>query len=221
MVALIPARDEADLVSGTVSALLSLSVDEVVVVDDASSDGTAWAALEAGATVLRIPVHAGKGRAVEGALARLPAADLWLLADADLGSSAAGLGSLLDEVLSGGSDLAVAVFPDMSGGGFGMVKRFAARMIRSIVGLEVREPLSGQRAVSADCLDACRPLAPGFGLETAMTIDAARGGFAIAELEVPGLTHRSTGRSVRGFLHRGRQGLDILIAVTARAVRLR
>ena len=221
IVALVAARDEEASVANTVEALIGLPVDEVVVVDDGSSDDTTSAALAAGATVLRIPGHAGKGGAMEGALHRLPPADVWLFADADLGSSAAGLGTLLDIVVSGRADLAIALFPRQDGGGLGTVKRSSAGAIRLLSGFRTDEPLSGQRAITAACLDAVRPLARGFGVETAMTIDAVRAGFRVIEVPVPGLVHRATGRSINGFLHRGRQGVQIVRAATARAVRLR
>jgi hypothetical protein len=75
--------------------------------------------------------------------------------------------------------------------------------------------------LTAACLAAVRPLAGGFGMETAMTIDAVRAGCRVVEIPVAGLTHRATGRGLRGFLHRGRQGLQIALASMARAVRLR
>jgi len=220
-IALVPARDEERTVGDTVEALLHLGVDEVVVVDDGSSDATTAVALAAGATVLRIPGHAGKGRAVEGALRRLPSADVWLLADADLGSSAQGLGILLETVTLGRADLAIAMFDGRSGGGLGTVKRASRTAIRLLCGFAAAEPLSGQRALTSACLSAVRPLAAGFGLETAMTIDAVRAGFRVIEIPVPGLTHRATGRSLRGFAHRGRQGAQIARAAAVRAVRSR
>ena len=221
IVALVAARDEEATVRSTIEALLRLPIDEVVVVDDGSSDATTSAALAAGATVLRIPGHAGKGGAMEGALLRLPPADVWLFADADLGSSAAGLDTMLDIVVSGRADLAIALFPRQEGGGLGTVKRSSAGAIRLLSGFRADEPLSGQRAITAACLDAVRPLAGGFGIETAMTIDAVRAGFRVVEVPVPGLTHRATGRSFAGFMHRGRQGVQIARAAAARAVRLR
>lgn len=217
IVAMVPARDEADRVAATVSALEPL-VDEVVVVDDASADATASAALVAGATVLRASRRRGKGLAVEEALDRLDAADLWLFADADLGASAGLLAPLIDAVRDGRADLAIARFPKLEGGGFGVVKRAAAGAIRRLTGFEATEPLSGQRALTAAALAAVRPLAGGFGMETAMTIDAMRAGLEVREIPIDGLTHRPTGRGPRGFAHRARQGLDILGAVAVRVV---
>jgi hypothetical protein len=220
-VALMAARDEESTVGQTVHALRRLPLDEIVVVDDGSSDTTSAVALSAGATVLRIRGHAGKGGAMEGAIDRLPPADIWLFADADLGPSADGLSALLDVVGSGRADMAIAMFPPQAGGGFGMVKRSSASAIRLLAGFRAEEPLSGQRVLTAACLAAVRPLAGGFGVETAMTIDAVRAGFRVVEIPVPGLTHRSTGRTLGGFAHRGRQGVQIGLAAVARVVRLR
>jgi hypothetical protein len=220
-VALVPARDEEDTVAQTVEALRRLSLDDVVVVDDGSSDATSAAALAAGATVLRIRGHAGKGGAMDGALDRLPPADVWLFADADLGSSAGALGALLDVVMAGRADMAVAMFPAQAGAGMGTVRRASAAAIRLLAHYRAEAPLSGQRAITASCLAALRPLAGGFGMETAMTVDAVRAGFRVVEIPVPGLTHRATGRTLRGFAHRGRQGLQIARAAALRAVRLR
>ncbi|HEX6264616.1 MAG TPA: glycosyltransferase, partial [Actinomycetota bacterium] len=83
VVALVAAHEESQRVASTVSALHAL-VDEVIVVDDGSTDATSSAALLAGATVLRASQRLGKGRAIEEALGRLPGSAVWLLADADL-----------------------------------------------------------------------------------------------------------------------------------------
>ncbi len=221
VVALVPAHDEEDRVADTVRALSMIpGVAEAVVVDDGSRDRTAAEALAAGATVLRIPRRVGKGAALEGALRRLPAADVWLLADADLAGSATALAWVLEEVLEDRADVAIAALPPQGEGGFGTVKRNARRAIRALSGFEAREPLSGQRAITDVALQACRPLASGFGVETGMTIDAVRRGFRVVEIFAD-LHHRPSGRSVRGFLHRGRQGADIARAVAVRALRRR
>jgi glucosyl-3-phosphoglycerate synthase len=217
VVAVVPAADEADRVAATVAALEAI-VDEVVVVDDASTDGTGSAALVAGATVLRANGRRGKGRALEEALDRLPAADVWLFADADLADTAGSLRPLVEAVRGGDADVAVAIFPPLTGGGFGLVKAIARRLIGFLCGFDTREPLSGQRAVTAAALAAVRPLAPGFGVEVGMTIDAVRAGVRVVEIPIDGLSHRPTGRGARGFAHRARQGLDVLAACAARTL---
>ena len=215
LVALVAARDEEGRIGPCVAALRDL-VTEVVVVDDASTDGTPAEATEAGATVLRVGRRLGKGAALEGALRRLGPAELWLLADGDLGETAKGLSMLVDLVAAGEADLAIAACPPARAGGFGLVKRVASHVIRVQAGFEASEPLSGQRALTAEAMDRVRPLADGFGVETAMTIDAVRAGLRVVEVPIDGLDHRPTFKDPPGFLHRARQGWDIARAVGPR-----
>jgi hypothetical protein len=51
------------------------------------------------------------------------------------------------------------------------------------------------------------PFANGFGMELGMTIDAVRAGYEVREIGLD-LTHRATGRTPAGFVHRGRQLWD-------------
>jgi glycosyltransferase involved in cell wall biosynthesis len=217
----VPARNEAERVGATVAALRGVAgVDRVVVVDDGSTDGTAAAAASAGASVLSLPHRVGKCGALEAALDRFDDAAVYLLVDADLGATAAGMAPLLAAALHGRADLAIGRLPPQGTGGFGVVKSLARRLIAWASGFTAAEPLSGQRAVRGDLLRECRPLAPRFGVEVAMTIDAVRLGARVVELDVE-MRHRPTGRSVRGFVHRGRQGLDMLRGAVPRIVRLR
>ena len=203
LVVLVAARDEAGRIGGTVSALRTAFPEaEIVVADDGSHDDTAEQAKRAGATVVRLP-RLGKGQALTLA-EREAAPGRVLLCDADLGGDLAPL-------LESDADLAIAAFAQREGGGLGIAKRTARALVRALGGLETREPLSGQRAISPDAREACFPLAPGFGCEVRMTIDAARAGLRVEERELD-LRHRPTGRDARGFLHRGRQLLDAVLA---------
>src|SRR6185312_1522191 len=112
-------------------------------------------------------------------------------------------------------DLAVAAFARRVGGGFGLALGFARWAIRRRCGLATAAPISGQRALRAAVLPAVTPFAPRFGMEIGMTIDAVRAGFRVIEVELP-LAHRATGRTLRGFLHRGRQLLDFAAVYWAR-----
>jgi glycosyltransferase involved in cell wall biosynthesis len=218
---IVPARNEADRITETVKHLYDLPcVGRVVVVDDGSSDGTAGTALAAGAIVLTHPRRMGKGGALDAAVDRFAEAGVYLLIDGDVGATAAEAGRLVEAVRTGGADLAIGRLPSPATGGFGLVKRMAAGLIRGASGFDATEPLSGQRAVRGDVLRACRPFAPRFGIETAMTIDAVRLGYRVAEVDVP-MGHRPTGRDLRGFAHRGLQGVDILAAGVRRLAGLR
>jgi Glycosyl transferase family 2 len=203
LVVLVAARDEEERIGTTVAALrAAFPQAEVMVADDGSHDETAGEATGAGATVVRLP-RLGKGQALTLAEREAPPGRL-LLCDADL---AGDLAPLLDS----DADLAIAAFERREGGGFGIAKRTARALVRRLGGLEMREPLSGQRALSQAARDACFPLAPGFGCEVRMTIDAARSGLRVEERELD-LRHRATGRDANGFLHRGRQLLDAVLA---------
>src|SRR5919198_767015 len=87
--------------------------------------------------------------------------------------------------------------------------RFARWVIERRSGYRARAAISGQRAMRAEVLRAVLPFAPGYGMETAMTIDAIRAGFAVREI-VLDLQHRPTGRTVAGFAHRARQLVDFV-----------
>jgi hypothetical protein len=200
---LVAARDEERSIGATVGALRDAFPEaEVIVADDGSSDRTASVAEEAGARALRLP-RLGKGQALALAEREAGTGPI-LLCDADLEGDLAPL-------LETDADLAVAVFRERQGGGFGIAKRVARALVRARCGFDAREPLSGQRALSPAARAACFPTAPGFGCEVRMTIDAARAGLKIAEVGLP-LGHRPTGRDARGFAHRARQLLDAVLA---------
>ncbi|MGI8809002.1 MAG: glycosyltransferase, partial [Acidimicrobiales bacterium] len=217
VVAVVPARNGAGTIGATVTALVALpGVVEVLVVDDGSTDATAEEARAAGAWVLQLPENRGKGGAVAAAVAATPETDVYLLVDADTGATAAGAAVLLGPILAGEADMAIGVLPSAGGrGGFGLVRTMAAAGIRmGTGGFVARAPLSGQRAVRGPLLRSLG-LAPRFGLEVGLTVDAVRGGARVVELPVE-MDHRHTGRSVAGFTHRARQGADIIRALWPR-----
>jgi hypothetical protein len=206
---LVAARDEEGPIGKTVAALKEqFPGAEVIVADDGSRDATVQEAERAGARVLELP-RRGKGQALTLGEQAAPSGAL-VLADADLVGD-------LGPLASTGDDLIVAAFAERQGGGFGIAKAVARELIRLRSGYAAREPLSGQRYLSAEARDQVFPVAAGFGCEVRMTIDAARAGLRVSELELP-LSHHETGRDLPGFVHRGRQLVDALLAVGPQAV---
>jgi len=225
----IPARNESDRIEATVRAAAGLAgADLVVVVDDGSGDGTAAIAEAAGALVMRHARHRGKAAAMEtGAEAvRLLEAGPdrarprhLLFLDGDLGETAGEAGPLAGPVRAGRADMTIAVFSHrVKQGGHGFVVALSGSGITRATGWRPAQPLNGQRCLTRAAFEAARPLAPGFGAETGLTIDLLRQGLRIEEVEVP-LAHRATGRDWRSQAHRARQFADVARALAVRQVR--
>jgi glycosyltransferase involved in cell wall biosynthesis len=202
----------------------------VVVVDDASSDSTAAEALESGAAVVHVGVNLGKGAALNTGVAALRRGvrsgtvarpDVLLLADADLGASALGLRPLILAVLDDDTDLAVGDLPAQKGSrGFGLAMKLARFGIRRFGGIDVSEPLSGQRAIAWSALGALYPFAGGFGVEIAMTLDALAAGLRVVEVPVD-VSHRATRLDLSGIKHRLRQARGIARVLLSRQIAVR
>jgi len=222
VVVIVAAHNEADRIEHTLAALGdAFPGARILVADDASSDDTAARAETAGAEVVTAPRNIGKGGANTLAarrvlsLALTPDPPVFVLCDGDLGDTARQLPALVAAVRRGECDLAVAAFARRVGGGFGFAVGYARAAIRRLTGLELDAPISGQRALRAETLRAVLPFARGFGMEIGMTVDAARAGFSVGEVELD-LAHRATGRSWRGFLHRARQLKDFVFTELSR-----
>lgn len=223
---IIPARDEADRIHATVTGAAALpGVDLVLVVDDGSRDGTAAVAGQAGATVLRHARSRGKAAAMETGAEALRLLEHregageprhLLFLDADLGETARDAGPLTGPVRAGEADMTIAVFTSrVRLAGHGLVVGLSGAGIERATGWRPAQPLNGQRCLTRSAFEAARPLAPGFGAETGLTIDVLRRGLRVREVEVP-LAHRATGGDWRSQLHRARQFADVARALAVR-----
>jgi len=223
---IIPARDEADRIQATVAAAAGLpGVAFVVVVDDGSRDATAEVARHAGAVVMRHPRNRGKGAAMETGAEAVRLVDQregrqsprhLLFLDADLAGTAALAGPLAGPVRAGTADMTIAVFSaTVKLGGHGLVVGLSGAGIRRATGWRPAQPLNGQRCLTRAAFEAARPLAPGWGVETGLTIDLLRQGLRVTEVQVD-LAHRATGTGLRAQLHRARQFAGVARALAAR-----
>ncbi|RBP67002.1 glycosyl transferase family 2 [Brevibacterium sanguinis] len=232
--AIIPAMDEAERIAATVMSAKEIpGVDIVMVVDDGSSDATGTLARRAGAEVLTHRKNKGKAAAMmTGAFAirnreisdavpgQPPVHRALLFIDGDLEDSAVNTAPLTRPVLAGEADMTIAILPAQKrkGGGFGFVVGLAKKGIAELCGFEATQPLSGMRCLSRQAFDAALPFAPGWGVETAMTIDVVNAGLRVVEVECD-LHHRVTGRSLKAQLHRAAQYRDVARALLVRRLR--
>ncbi|MDR1713545.1 MAG: glycosyltransferase family 2 protein [Coriobacteriales bacterium] len=222
VIVLIPAYNEAQRIAATVQAAASIpGVTQVIVVDDGSTDDTFRCAQAAGATVLAKRRNSGKGaalnlglEAVTATLRHQDSAAIMLL-DGDLGASATGAAALLEPILAGQADMTIGILPPPARKvGFGRVKQLAREAIRKYGdGFEASAPLSGQRAMTPQCLEAVTPFAAGFGVEAVMTIRALQAGLKVLELPIA-VEHRASGRDLAGLAHRTRQYLEVRKALS-------
>ena len=227
----IPAKNESDRIQETVAGASGLpGVDLVVVVDDGSTDNTAGLAGDAGATVVQHSRSRGKAAAMETgaeAVRLMEATDTpgtvghprhLLFLDGDLGATAAEAGPLIEPVRAGDADMTIAVFTDrVRQGGHGFVVGLSGAGIERAAGWRPAQPLNGQRCLTRAAFELARPLAAGFGVETALTIDLLNLGMRVTEVEVP-LAHRATGNDWHSQIHRARQFADVARALAVRAI---
>lgn len=215
----IPAFNEEKMIQATVQAVQKLDyINRILVVDDGSTDMTPELAEKTGAEVLKLRSNRGKGGAMNAALEYIET-DIIAFIDADLGECAEQVGLILQPIIKGEADLAIAAFPPaQKKGGFGLVKGTARRAIKKAGQIEVVSPLSGQRAMSRELLLAVTPFREGYGVELGMTLRALQKSFKIVEIPTT-MTHHETGRDLKGFLHRGRQFIDVIKVVKAESGR--
>jgi glycosyltransferase involved in cell wall biosynthesis len=160
------------------AALDARFVDDVVVVDNASTDDTAAVAIAHGARVVREPVP-GKGEAMRAGARVAGDADILVFLDADLvGLRPQHIDKLVAAVARGRADMACGLFDR---GPFANPV-FLARL----------PVLTGQRALRRELFDQLDTAdLHGYRVEAALNSLVARQGLARHDRVLPGLWHRT------------------------------
>jgi glycosyltransferase involved in cell wall biosynthesis len=177
--AIIPARNEVLCIAAVVSALLNVRsadgralLDEVVVVDNGSSDGTGPVALAAGARVVRVE-QPGYGRACwEGAMASR--AEVLLFVDGDGAADAQDAIVLLDAIASG-AQLAIGIRAEPDIGAMTFTQRFGNWLACTLMKWVWQMPaldLGPYRAIRRNAFDALDMQDRKFGWTVEMQVRA-------------------------------------------------
>ncbi len=199
-------------------------VDEVLVVDDGSSDRTAEAAEAAGGRVLRLRGGGGKGQAMAAGF-EASSGDLVVFLDADVQNTTdtfvSGLLApllLFDDVTLVKGFYERPLHGEPTGGGrvTELVAKPAIELLFPDLGLDdVRQPLAGETAAHRWVLEKVG-FAEGYGVELGLLIDVARrfGARSIAQVDLGTRIHRN-----RPLSQLRPQAVDVLRAALERVGR--
>ena len=186
--ALIPAYNEARTVAAVVRGA-AVHVAQVLVVDDGSTDGTAAAAIEAGADVMRLDRNGGKGTAIRAGLSRVFRSEAThvIFMDGDLQHRPEEIPELLAEAAATGAAMVIGervfVRDEMP------ASRYWANVIGSwalatLMGVDLTDTQSGFRVVRTDVLRQIDLESTGYEFETELVVKLARRGAHIARVPI-------------------------------------
>ncbi len=196
---IIPALNEAGAIGRVVEEVPVDWVDEVIVVDNGSSDSTAEVAAAAGARVIS-QLHRGYGYACAAGAAAAVDAELLVFLDGDYSFRPAEIPRLLTPLREGQADLVLG--SRLAGGSLppGAMPHHArfgnwlvSRLMRVLYGLQVTD-LGPFRAIRRSLLIDMAMQEMTYGWPTEMMVKAARSGLRVREVPVsyhPRLAGRS------------------------------
>lgn len=211
---ILPAYNE-EISIGSIVLLTKLYADNVIVVDDGSSDRTAEVARIAGAEVVQHETNQGKGVALKTGFTTAYGlgADVIVTMDSDGQHNPAEISKLVDPIVKGEADI-------VNGSRYlsGMDKNTPAdrRVGQTILdgvtnlnsGLQITDSQSGFRAFAASTKDIFRFKAQGMAIESEMLADAGKSGLRIKEVEI-GVLYDVDCSTVHPIKH----GLGVLLRV--------
>lgn len=212
---LLPCYNEAQTIAQTVGGFRAALPDATVYVfDNASTDGSAALAANAGAQVVRVPAR-GKGNVVR-AMFREIDADVYVMADADDTYPADEAPALVRPILAHEADMVVGdrlsstYYQENKRPGHGFGNALVCRLIRFFWGQEIKDTMTGYRAFSRRFVKTCPVLSSGFEIETEITLHAVDRRLRILEIPV---TYRDRPTGSVSKLHTIRDGVRVLATI--------
>ena len=188
VVAIIPAYNEEKALADVIGKTLG-HVDEVIVVDDGSSDKTSEVAIEAGARVIKHSVNLGKGEALKSGFKAIGDDSIIITIDGDGQHNPSEIPDLVRPIVEDGADLVNGSRymngPEENTPAYRRVGQKVLDIATNIsAGTKVTDSQSGFRAFSPQSKNVFRFKDTGFGIESEMLVDAAEAGLKIVEVPI-------------------------------------
>jgi glycosyltransferase involved in cell wall biosynthesis len=218
---IMPAQNEAENLPDVLRNVPDV-VDQVIVVDNGSTDNTAEMANRYGATVVREPV-AGYGRACLAGLSALSQAppDIVLFADADGSDDLPGSLKLLAPVAVNTADFALAARASAEKGALSLHQKYGNRLAVFLISLfwgHAYADLGPMRAISWASLMSLGMREPAYGWTVEMQVKAVKAGLRVMEFPTP-YRNRIAGKSKvsKTFIGAIRAGATIIRVILGEA----
>ncbi|MBF6601284.1 MAG: glycosyltransferase family 2 protein [Dehalococcoidia bacterium] len=186
VVVIIPALNEESAIGRVVAGIPRGRVDEIVVVDNRSTDGTAVNAEAAGARVVLQPER-GYGAAMMAGVEAAPDAHIYVFMDGDDADTPDRLGEMMDLIHTGRAQLVLGVRTrDVERGSLLWHQRLGNRLVVALIsrisGRRLRD-LPSLKAIDAATLRSLRLRERTHGWTAELIAKAAVRGVAIAEVD--------------------------------------
>lgn len=188
LVAIIPAYNEENALAEVIGRTFE-HVDEIIVVDDGSSDKTSEVAIEAGARVIKHSVNLGKGEALKSGFKAVGDDSIIITIDGDGQHNPSEIPDLIRPIIEDGADLVNGSRymngPEENTPAYRRVGQKVLDIATNIsAGTKVTDSQSGFRAFSPKSKNVFRFKDTGFGIESEMLVDAAEAGLKIVEVPI-------------------------------------
>lgn len=185
--AIVPAYNEEESVAQVINVIKELDyIDNVIVVNDGSSDNTEAVATDAGAKVITHQTNKGKGAAIKTGV-NVSDADVVAFIDGDIKNlSSKKVDCFIRPILEGNADITKTKFARESG----RVTELTAKPLLKFFFPEVdyEQPLSGQFAAKRSILKKME-FEEDYGVDVGIVLDAEVRGIKIFEVDIGEIKH--------------------------------
>lgn len=225
VIAIIPAHNEEKTIGKVIEDMPSI-VNEIIVIDDGSTDKTSEIAKEKGAFVISFRRNRGLAIAYREGLkeALKRSADIVVSLDADYQHNPKEIPKLLEPIIKGDADLVIGSRFINKAYKMSFLKYYGniafTKLINLLLGLKLTDTQSGFRAFTKEVAENLR-IKQGFTYTQQMIVQAAYHRFKITEIPIKTMQREGKSRLIKTPFHFAYNAMQLLIFIFAKFYPLR